>query len=194
MSNPPVSGGGLQRIDMYPDHLRLIGLVVTEFSLLESSMSLAMWALVGSPAHGTALYYSINGTRARADALRAVAVETLGNDKVLDEFKDVLADFDRVAGQRNAVVHGQWGIPADEALRGDPFVQDFRMKAKDRYPRRIYTIGDLQAIADEIAATARRFDLITQVIEAFQDAAAMKRVEQLRQQVPAYDAYWKKFD
>jgi hypothetical protein len=190
--DPTIGGGTLGRVDAYPEHLRLLGLIVTEFAQLEVRMSLAMWALLGAADTGTTVFYSISTTGARVKMLENLARE-LTSGAVREEFKATFSEISAVSGERNLLVHGQWGVIGDPTRRADPFIQDYRMNS-GKTPLYAPTIVELQGVANRIAKVDDRLAFITGVLEAKRNPHRMAHEMQLRAQFPHYEARWKPFD
>jgi hypothetical protein len=187
-------GIALCPIDDYPEHLRLIGSVITRFSLLESSMSIAMWALVGSSEAGTAVFYSIAGARQRIEALLALARSVLPADKVQEEVIATLDVIGKLADRRNVVAHGQWGSAGDGGPRDDPLVQDFKMRrSSDPYPRWHFRVADLQELADAILAARARLNLITRVMDARRNPTYREFALSNAPLFPDFASAWRRF-
>ena len=73
LSPAPRPGGLLGNLDSFPEHLRLIGSIVTHFAVLEVGLSLLMWELLGDVYRGDAVFYAIRGNRERVNMLQALA-------------------------------------------------------------------------------------------------------------------------
>lgn len=189
-------GGTLCCIEQYPDHLRLIGLFVTDYSALEGRLALTMWALLDSPNLGTTVFYSIPSAKTKIDIVRTLVVQTVEAGAVQEEFLAAINDVRRVTDQRNRIVHGQWGIPAgpEGKIAPNPFVHlQYPMRVSDRWSK-IYTCKELERLDEAIRAADGRLDRITQVLNAKRDPGSMAYQQELRRRFPKHDAYWKQFD
>lgn len=188
-------GGVLTRLTDYPDHLRLIGLIVTDWASLEGRLSMTLWELVGSPNHGSTIFYTLGNAKARIDVVRSLALG-LPDSNAKEEVLATLEQIKKLAAQRNIIAHGQWGVPSNEKKRENPFVIIQTPAKKDRDWQHIYRVNELQEIADKIADVEQRLARITEVLRLKRTPPSegeLERINSLRSQFPQYDAYLSKF-
>src|SRR5437773_3081346 len=142
-----VVGCLLHDITNYPEHLRLIGLIVTRWSSLEGCLALTFWELLGSPENASAIYYALGNSKAQRDIVRSLAKKKLQNDKAGVEALDLIARFASLSVTRGRIVHGQWGTPA-KGSGADPFVSVQTPAKEDEVWEHIFTVRELQDTAD----------------------------------------------
>ena len=88
-------------------HLRLIGLIATEWSMLETTIDFGLWGLLGihQPA-GRAVTSYIHATT-RFDLLITLAEKQFSGG-IVDNLKSLRTKFKDLLAQRNDYVHAQW--------------------------------------------------------------------------------------
>jgi hypothetical protein len=164
-------GGVLKRLDDYPDHLRAIGLVITEFSRLEGTLCFILWELIGDPDRGTAVFYSLASSKARCDIIRGAANEVLqssgSQQEIKKEILSIITKVRDVAEQRNELAHGEWGEPSQK--KENPFCILQRPATTTPVFSRHWSVTDLQSLADKISAIETRASRIALVMRALRD-------------------------
>lgn len=90
-------------------HLRAIGNVAVQWSILEYHMEQAIWAL-GSLAtlNGRALTAQM-GNKMRRDVIESLANEFIVDEALRDRLDKILSNVKELGGERNRVVHALWG-------------------------------------------------------------------------------------
>ena len=100
----------LRPVDLPDKHLRLVGLVITEWARLETVIDLGFSAYLGvSQRTGRALTSEIQ-TRSRLPLLKAIGKERLPKARFA-ELKTILDDASHYLTERNELAHAVWGVP-----------------------------------------------------------------------------------
>jgi hypothetical protein len=184
-------GGVLQRIDCYPDHLRAIGLIITDFGSLEGRLCLLLWELLDDPDRGSAVFWSLGSSKARCDVVRGVAGQILIGDEWLPlraEINRVVSKVRKAAEKRNDIAHAQWGVPSQKSE--NPFMTIERPAAKDHLFQRRWTVAELEAVADEIAEAEKQVNNVIQVFSYMHEPEIKALYDtQHRKENPRTDAY-----
>ncbi|MCG8356991.1 MAG: hypothetical protein MI920_15605 [Kiloniellales bacterium] len=108
----------LPEVDLRDEHLRLIGLVISEWARLESVLDLALWAFLGTTQrHGRALTSQVS-PRNRIPLLKEVASKSLRLDDY-DTFVRMVDDAAHYLTERNCLAHAVWTLRDDG---GSPYI------------------------------------------------------------------------
>lgn len=93
-----------------PEAARLLGMIVTEFTHLETRMKHLFGSLAGLDDPRTAAYIldSIFAVSSRIDIMRNLLEMAPRNAEAADEYDWILTEFREVNSLRNQYVHGEW--------------------------------------------------------------------------------------
>lgn len=179
MAIPPNRvGGTIKRLTDYPDHLKAIGLVITEFGRLEQSLAILLWELIEDPDRGDAVFYSLGNSKARCDVIRGVANEVLEPDsEIMKEVLEVIRQARDVADKRNDLAHGAWGEPSQK--KENPFCEIKRPATKNPVFSRRWTVSELTELADKIDTVDRRAGMASMVLRALRDPSEWAFLDRL---------------
>ena len=99
-------------IEQYPEHARLIGSIIAEWSRIEHNLVLLLAATLETDAAIIRpMIYATESSRGRLQALRAAfEVKMRGNARVLGEMQKMLDEVGAVLTQRNKFAHALYGI------------------------------------------------------------------------------------
>jgi len=91
-----------------PDLAVFIARVAVGWSRVEERLGYIIVQLLRAEAHtGMKMYQALTSSAAQFGVLRAVARDRLDKD-MQDKLEELLADYKKVAKQRNKIVHGHW--------------------------------------------------------------------------------------
>ncbi|WP_146099951.1 hypothetical protein [Achromobacter insolitus] len=188
------TGGVLCDMTEYPEHLKLIGMVVTRFSSLEGELSICMWELMESPDLGTYVFAAINSTSGKLEVLRSLARNTTEGE-IQRELLSTIKMCSAISELRNEIAHGQWAKPSDPALAANPSLVNIRPKnANLPAANLVYTLDDLQEIVDGIATCQKKVSNITQILRASHQPLAYSLLAEDRAKDPRVNDFCKRFD
>jgi len=187
-------GGLLESIEHYPEHLRLIGLIITETARAEGTLALTFWALVDDPSRADAVFWTLGSAKARTDVVRGVAMETLTGDGtpqlIRSEVLSSIDDFRNAASRRNDIAHGQWGTPAQKGA--NPFLSIKRPATKNPIFEKVYSTQDLEAVLSEIRNAERRLDKVNSALNYYLRPDDRAHLDSIWSRFAGTDAYFRK--
>ena len=104
-------------IEDYPEHARMIGCIVAEWSQIE--YRIIFWLSLSLGANNTMIMpmiYAIEASRARLDATSAAFLEVVKEEPARSELVAILEEAKSLLNQRNKFAHALYGISASGEL------------------------------------------------------------------------------
>jgi len=91
-----------------PAHLVHIGDMTVSFAHLELQMKMIFFVLVNQPARIGSILGSYLSFRMLRDAIRTLYLERFGEDPRYPALKELLAEAEKLEGERNRITHSLW--------------------------------------------------------------------------------------
>ena len=147
-----------------PEHLKAIGLIAVEATLLETSLGTLLAAVIDAPEYfGQIVYLTPKSAIARLDTLENVVEWLLVKDSTGAKKLEGVAKRTRaILGKRHKVVHGCWGI-----TNGKVSVYSLPQKEDDKPEP--YTVEQLMRIVSDIR------DLVAEMVEIIRELRTYHR-------------------
>lgn len=137
-------------------HLRVMGLIISEWSFLESVINLGLWGFLGiNQEHGRAVT-SFLGVRAQLNLIEAIARRTFGDTKTFEGLRPILGRIENARSERNKVAHAIWYASDDG---GSPEFGFAEMQRRGQFISEVeqMKVSTLEKIAREIVAVTGDF-------------------------------------
>jgi hypothetical protein len=138
-----------RRLDGFPDHLRALGLLTTEWVRLEWMMGLTFMFVLGDARKGDAVWHTIHSFEVRADILTAAITEATDTGSFGGQFLAVLEKIDPLSRRRNTAIHGAWG---SHSRNKKPLHMIRSPGAKLSARSGITSLGELKRLCDDVTA------------------------------------------
>jgi hypothetical protein len=141
-------------IDSCDDHLKVIGLVTVNFSLLENELAFDIHVLLGLDHRTSQIITAELRFKGLLDLFSSLCINKMKNETASTELKELVKKVYQVEQKRNSIIHSLWAV----GNTGDTITR-FKQTAKSskglHFQYEQVTVEKLQKIADEIAeATA----------------------------------------
>ncbi|MGE3642725.1 MAG: hypothetical protein AB7F96_02605 [Beijerinckiaceae bacterium] len=186
-------GGVLKPLDDYPDHAKLIGLIITDLTSAEAALALIFWELIGDPIRADAVFWTLGSAKARSDVVRASITETMDkSDRLRDDLLAAIVNFRKLTDKRNDIAHGEWGAPAQGGRH--PFLSLKQPATKSPIFQRIYTLDALIELDRKIRECERKFNNLWQALQYRKGGLTYERLEAERKINPIVDAFLRKYE
>jgi hypothetical protein len=132
----------------FPDHLQAIGLVTTQWSLLEDEMAVFLGVLIGNERAGRAIIHSLGSFAAKQTVLTAACTVYIRDTTTLNRVKNTLDDAKDLASKRNELTHHVWALKYGADSQPWQIVRKPTGKVKERMVPK--AVVDIIKIADEV--------------------------------------------
>lgn len=142
------------------DYLRGIGLVTSQWSLMESAIDQCIWQTAGTRNDYGRVISAQLMALSKLDTLAALLHQ---RKQILGEQVEAVSDYVKkhLVGRRNTVVHGHWNSEPDWE---NAFVVKFTARGRLTSVPSQWTADDLRAFALEIAEVAMWFMMLSTVL------------------------------
>jgi len=143
----------ISEISSRDDHLKAMGLITVNFSLLENTIAFIIWLLLGLDQQTGQIITSELSFRRLLELFSSLC-RNKKNDKVtLEKLKTLLKRIEHAEQERNKIIHSMWTAGNDEET-----ITRFKITAKIRnglmHQYEQLKVEHLNKIADEIAEVA----------------------------------------
>jgi len=139
-----------EKADIDPALLEPIGLVTVNFAMLEESLSLCIWKLIGAEGRVGQIVTAQLSFRQLVDLFCSLYRFRVRDAKLLAEFERIRKSLHKAEERRNKIIHSQWSA-ADELGASRRFKAVARAKRGLQYQVEKTTATDVHSLADFLA-------------------------------------------
>lgn len=146
--------------EKYADHARWIGVIIANWSILESELEGIYRVVLGLDYDRSKInFYAIQNWVTKRDIISATLEHLYPATSILKDWKDVQSELKKATEMRNNAAHAIWAeSPINKTL------QMRRTHSQGVYsrPKKSYSVNNLRQNAQYIAAVAGKLNLIQQ--------------------------------
>ena len=140
-------------------YYRYIGEITARWNMVELHLQEIVWDVLDLDLKRGRLLTYRSGAREKLNLFRALGKHWIKNQLLVDEFKKIATEIERLNGLRNDYVHGVFGhIPGEPKILKLLYIKTTENKITPRAESK--TENDIKLVADDIAALQLKLETI----------------------------------